>query len=127
MRLEEIAPYLPYRVKVLRPNKNISLEIVGITKEYILFNENGVETYGDFTHCKPILHPLSDLTNDEFNFIYENETDSESIEELVHMDSESFRCNKFSYIFWEALFKNHFDVFGLIEKGEAVDISTIQP
>ena len=119
LELKHITPYLPYS---LRASTRF-----GRGKEYCrtVTTGNIWNFVDDSTLDKIILRPLSDLGKDEYNFIYENETDFDSIESLINLDSYSFQCSKFSYIFWEKLFHYHFDVFGLIEKGFAIDINTL--
>ena len=124
LELKHIAPYFPY---VLIGDNNGTKFYLGTFDNML---GNGIETrsIGHWINnqVKPILRPLSNLTKDEYNFIYENETDFDSIESLISLDSYSFQCSKFSYLFWENLFHYHFDVFGLIEKGFAVDINTLE-
>lgn len=86
-------------------------------------------TYACFSgvcKVKPILRPLSDLTNDIYDFIYNKECDYPSIEDWINLDTESrFSC-KFSYEFWQLLYMHKFDIHGLIEKGEAIDVNTLK-
>lgn len=58
---------------------------------------------------KPILRPLSDMTEDE--------ADNIGIEWLSNYGSE----DKFSAAQFHNLLSLHFDLFGLIEIGEAID------
>jgi len=129
LELKHITPYLPYKLQILE-NNHVIRELYGINyngEELILsYNGIGEETVDiDESDFKPILRPLLDLVLDDFDVIYENETDFESMVDLTNLDAESFLCTKFSYQFWEKLFENHFDVFGLIKYGLAVDINTI--
>ena len=64
---------------------------------------------------KPILRPLSDLTKEGFVYLHNyltKEIDNDI--SLLH------------YRDIQILLKNHFDVFGLIEKGLAIDINTLK-
>lgn len=91
---------------------------------FILRNEN---TYADVkSFCKPILRPLSDLTNE----IIENE-DFEYLGytkycETFTMGGKQVGILAMPYYVLEKLFKNHFDVFRLIEKGLAVSIHDVE-
>ena len=78
-----------------------------------------------FKDIKPILRPLSDLTKDEYSFIYEYEMGYDSLEDFLKLDNESMLKNKFSYEFLTELFHYHFDFFGLIPEGLAIDINTL--
>jgi len=79
--------------------------------------------------CRLILRPLSDLTNENTIEFYKLDSiDLELIdinewtEELINMIIYN---DKFQLIQFDYLFKNHFDVFGLIDKGLAIDINTL--
>lgn len=125
LELKHLAPYLPYELKIAR------LSIDGDFKriEYSFRATNLVEVLR-YDNLKPILRPLSDLTK-------EIEEGKQPIAEWLMLckDSKgvwSFDTNDFST--WNVmavinevnlLFKNHFDVFGLIEKGLAIDINTL--
>jgi hypothetical protein len=147
LELKHLAPYLPYglRGEVRKPHylkeENPIGELIKVEK-----TEDGVmvkicsdinnEVFiraGEFAgedgwvyNFKPILRPLSDLKKDEFSFIYENETDYESLRDWLNLDFESKLTLKYSYLFWAELFRYYFDVFGLIEKGLAIDINTLE-
>ena len=128
LKLKELAPYLPYGLKAKGYWGVRTINTLHKEKEhhyYAEFEEKEKRREQIWT-IKPILRPLSDLTEEEFSFVYENETDYESIEQLVELDAESFLTCCFSYAFWQSLFENHFDVFGLIEKGIAIDINTLK-
>ena len=131
LELKHLAPYLPYKLMV-----NVDIwneELVGYTYEadgkhrvQILIKKDKKQkkiTYytPQLEHVKPILRLLSDLTDTTLKFSkYTNEqTDNFKngceygiIETLPYSDIIT-------------LFENHFDVFGLIEKGLAIDINTI--
>lgn len=116
LTLEHLIPYLPYQLKVLRPDNKTILEIKGINGQLIIFDRlDNVSQYGDIEQAKPILCPLSNLKNNRdlydfpVDYIIDNDKDSE-----LGMDE------------WNILFKNHYDVFGLIEKGLAIDINTLK-
>jgi hypothetical protein len=118
LELKHLAPYLPYGLKGIFRNRKEVLKscTIGFINREIL--------YGDF---KPILRPLSDLaTNNEvLDLLYK---ECQGIDENIDYWCEfkgdmtntciSFRAS-------QILFKHHFDVFGLIEKGLAIDINTI--
>jgi hypothetical protein len=161
LKLEHLAPYLPYGLKVQYVGVINGKELGKWDREYNklnIFDANEeprpkqkkgekiglikkVEIYLDYWKLRVgnghknifpntigkdaflILRPLSDLTKEQFSFIWENETDLESMEYLLSMDAETFLTNKFSYIFWNALFENKFDIFNLIEQGLAIPVT----
>ncbi len=91
----------------------------------IAFKQNRPNSSRKISEVKPILKPLSYLTKEEYNFIWNKEVEIECIEDFINLDPESrFTC-KYSYLFWQYLFENHFDIFNLIEQGLAIDINTI--
>jgi len=120
LTIEKLAPYLPYGLKAYHAFEKELLE-----REVTLYNVMNFIN-GD-TNAKIALRPLSDLTRDEYNFIYEKETDYDSIYDWLWLDVESRLATKFSYSFWQELFHYHFDIFELIDKGLAIDINTLKP
>ncbi|MCP4984868.1 MAG: hypothetical protein GY928_02025 [Colwellia sp.] len=116
LTIKHLAPYLPYGLKVnigkdLEKNSTLTCETILWYEMYAI---------------KPILRPLSDLINTNYHFIYDKETDIESIIKWVELDSDSRLTDKYSYEFWSMLFENHFDIFDLIENNLAIDINTIK-
>jgi len=75
---------------------------------------------------KPILRPLSDMTEGEHsdfeNISFSEDTKNwEYDEELKMSIGESTEFNRFAY-----LLSKHFDLFGLIEAGLAIDKTTLK-
>jgi hypothetical protein len=147
LELKHLAPYLPYK---LRFNGSLLgfvngfypyMDIKGSEAEQTSINTVLSEQW------KPILRPLSDLTKE-----YINEFEVSFIE---HIYSESWMAGGYDVLnvgyghkiksradmseiiistlkphtntWWvtQELFKWHFDVFGLIESGLAIDINTL--
>ena len=114
LELKHLAPYLPYGLKVIRENTFIEddfFTIYGATKDNIYINSDGNLVL--LSKVKPILRPLSDLTEDLLCISW--------IENIQEKELES-EC---PYEVWQVLFENHFDVLGLIEKGLAININTL--
>jgi hypothetical protein len=103
LELKHLAPYLPYGLSILDGWGDVR------TLDYSYLNN---------IHCKPILRPLSDLMSGEFmdNIISQKERI-----EIKKLNT----CHWLSYNSFQYLLKHHFDVFGLIEKGIAIDINTL--
>lgn len=127
LELKHIAPYLPYGLKVLRPDKKTILEIKGVNGNLIIFERIGnLSQYGDLSNSKPILRPLSDLTK-------EIDVDGERfvpIEKIKHWSFEGYTKlihgkidNSITAFHWNKLCEWHFDVFGLVEKDLAININ----
>jgi hypothetical protein len=107
LELKHLAPYLPYKLKYK------SLFNGSINNLYDLSTDINDNYWG--VKIKPILRPLSDLELDEFkNKIF-------NIEYIIDKETDA----DLGYYEWCFLFENHFDVFGLIEKGLAININTI--
>ena len=132
LTLEHLSPYLPYGMKVVSKINNYSYTLLGACKEEILIQDdlNGWYATNIF---KPILRPLSDLT---VEFFKEN-IDDAIVDFLINCEPEHNHfsvevCDKvigwtaISYEEYQLFFKNHFDVFGLTEKGLAIDINSIE-
>lgn len=134
LELKHIAPYLPYHLKChcmgLHINEAdsspLKVSIVGASIDFIEIHEIGrtvTEEY-HYSDVFPILRPLSDLVKNEFEDLYDSlHYHSQSLllrEDLVGNWAESMR-----YYDFKKLLANHFDVFGLIEKGLAIDKNSI--
>jgi len=147
LELKHLAPYLAYGVKCLTNlhkgnSKNWGeLLVYGLTSEHALFYpEHDEECAELFEDIKPILRPLSDLTKEiEVNgekFIPINEinriTDAQFTKRvnnffLVVDGLSAIRLSKGKYYDGiQKLFEWHFDVFGLIKAGLAIDINTLK-
>lgn len=147
LEFKHIAPYLPYSlgIKIL----NYQCDYVGIEYSVITgcyhigvmphFNYEGGSTGKSFDEFIPILRPLSDFTKEiEHNvrsFVPTNEIKNIDGEYYITLDSGclwlddvcslGFEATR-SYSLITTLFEWHFDVFGLIEKGLAIDINTFK-
>lgn len=137
-KLEHLTPYLPYGLKVVHifREKKEYHKLIGIEYNNAIIVSVGSylqnkNTYGkrinvDIGRIKPILRPLSDLTKEEYFSVWKFEMDEESlIFHFLDLDFESRFLDKYSLSFWNDLLSKHFDIFGLIEKGLAIDINTL--
>ena len=134
LELKDLAPYLPYELKVLCENQ-VYLMTIGNLKNYL---------EGRF-NIKPILRPLNDLAKEievsGEKFIATELLDSDEYPVDFFIDTkyeymidwiESYRNQKdYQLIFLpfgliNQLIEWHFDVFGLIPAGLAIDINTLE-
>jgi hypothetical protein len=120
LELKHLAPYLPYGLMCLAQGEDkAQFELQGISDVYYAdLHEIGrtvCEQY-DFEDTFPILRPLSDLT--EYSYTIGSYSNLEDFKTCVY-NREVYALE------WEDLLKHHFDVFGLIEKGLAIDINTL--
>ena len=120
--IRDLCARVPYGVKYMRYswNYDIDQELPVIeTLECVdkdgYINHRRVYTVGDI---KPYLFPLSSMTDEqkkelqELHFDYISDEIFNDIEFVYHYDCVHL-------IEW--LIKNHFDIYGLIEKGLAID------
>lgn len=125
LELKHLAPYLPYEVWGYFPKEKYQFKIKGIGYSQIVDNELIItDTYDEFRFedVKPILRPLSDLKKREFALYIPSKCDFD-----LDFDTEDLTGFNFIELLDEMnfLFEHHFDVFGLIEKGLAIDINTL--
>lgn len=120
LELKHLAGYLPYGLKMYwEDNQNRTQkawELKCDAVDFVLNNQN-----------KPILHPLSDLTKE----IKVNGEKFVPIDRLTNMarinyemglltiDKDMTLKDYFKLLEW------HFDIYGLIENGLAIDINTL--
>ena len=97
------------------------------------------EFYVDIDKFKPILHPLSDFTkeieHDGETFVPReqlNKNKSVTLIEVKNTNGEievfngkTTNIRFFEYCIIEKIIEWHFDVANLIEKGEAIDVNTL--
>ena len=138
LELKHLAPYLPYKLKgTSNRDYNIqSVDMIGLDDRRISINKRNViadllYTYDEF---KTILRPLSDLTKKiqiaefyaSFTAHIRRITGFE-IDTDLDVDTEGcYYIDFYDYqLILEFLYGYHFDVFGLIEKGLAIDINTL--
>lgn len=132
LEIKHIAPYLPFDVttKLRTDNEYPVYTIVGLTPKGILtIGDNGhnlLET--KFEDCLPVLRPLSDLTN-EIEHNGEKFVPIERLTEKCKLQQKLFGLQNtidLKAIDYLKLIEYHFDVFGLIEQGLAVNFNDVK-
>ncbi len=136
LELKHLAAYLPYGLKVLHTKKNMILIISGIyfetnKDEYFKYRLLNWEHIVLSNEAKPILRPLSDLTKEiEVNggFVPKERLDQSCLTLFYPTEklTEIHGIMSAPYIIIIHLLEWHFDVFGLIKAGLAIDINTIK-
>ncbi len=135
LELKHLAPYLPYGVKYYTDGLGTSRKIECKNAQHVIDNQE---------LSKLILRPLSDLTREidhngkkqcVLDWWYDIEVSQRNDYEVLGKIPEYWKTvvdnielNGFAHIdhgFMNILFEWHFDVFGLIPKGLAIDINTI--
>jgi hypothetical protein len=142
LELKHLAPYLPYELKIYMEDlryhgKPFYWELGKTTNiKDVLENKN-----------KPILRPLSDLTKEIYHnaekFVPIDRIKKRMLKDIKYIDKDSVQSIHFSkgnvciisinyevvgecpLEFYNSLVGWHFDVFGLIEAGLAIDLNTI--
>jgi hypothetical protein len=145
LKFENVSPYLPYGLKCMyknevfemtslfRPSK-LSINHLFYKKVWPVWADDSSEFNHDYLHkksccgkghslkdIKPILRPLSDLLNPEFRQIAHDLGADIDYEAAVY-DIQRGWTKQHLY---EILLQNHFDVFGLIDAGLAIDYNTL--
>jgi hypothetical protein len=135
LELKHLAPYLPYGLKILRDGKVMALSALDkpykTNDDYFVRGETKVVngTYrqttsfrvgkNDTDKFKPVLRPMSDLNIDDGAWA----SYAEEIPVAIEMDCV---LEDLPYYIIEQMIANHYDVFGLIDKGLAIDINTLE-
>ncbi len=120
LKLKHIAPYLPYQLLCLEKTVDstpIKGELISIKKTALCYIEHPEWEYFKFSidRIKPILRPLSDLMK---QIKWEDGT-------YQMTDEDDFDLENTSYNTVQEYLKRHFDIFGLIDAGLAVDINSL--
>lgn len=148
-----MAMSLPYGLKILRPDNKTVMTMSGIVENmHIIFSEKNDITYGSVNsnRNKPILNPLSDLIKeiehkgekfvplyklfqppiDKEDCAFTNERKSYRLYAPIGHDVLKYDVNKDCNVntFWvvQKLAEWHIDFAGLIEKGDAIDVNTLE-
>jgi hypothetical protein len=146
LKLKHLAGYLPYGLKVRYGTSEIK-EVVALF--HLLIDDENKYLPIDFCLrdryiATPILHPLSDLTKsitiDGITFVPNTwiddniKTNVEIYKFLngeISLDIETENYNQTidlmdGYLIMQKLLEWHFDIYGLIDKGLAIDINTLK-
>lgn len=134
LELKHLAAYLPYKLQWCFEGEDFSHEVIG----FELNTVHLLSPYNDYGRCtiyegKPILRPLSDLTkeiehNGEILVFSDVYLSNSKIEMLLDQSLCLFNnpLNSLDYNSINLLLKYHFDIFGLIDAGLAIDINTLK-
>jgi hypothetical protein len=116
LELKHLAPYLPYELKY-KFNNTIYYYQHCSTREF------------DYENSRPILRPLSDLQKEiEVNgekFVPQKKMPYLDFDWLITSVNPQEFVMKNNYEDILKLFEWHFDIFGLIKNGLAIDINTL--
>lgn len=133
LELKHIAPYLPYGLRIKGETHGDIEELTGLSGGCVMINGN-IKAWCDIFDVKPILRPLSDLTN-EIEHNGEKFVPIEYLEDKYYTIDLHKQCmrlleeegenwiNQTDYMLIDYLFEWHFDVFGLIDNNLAININ----
>ena len=127
LELKHLAPYLPYGIKIYDGTYSKTVVI-----NHMTYGQHDIGLGRLFNPCYdyrmglPILRPLSDFCGQRIakESMIDLSCGYEVVEEIWSLE-ESNDINSISYGVIDILFKNHVDVFNLIEKGLAININTL--
>lgn len=115
--LEELAPYLPYNLPMYRLNRLAEWKAIHLGLGNIGDVIESLERY------QLIVRPMSDIHTVQWREIASENARSNNDDYLIQREFNTKSCLSYDFKMW--LIKNHFDVFGWIERGLAIDINTI--
>ena len=122
--IKDLCARLPYGVKVLFENKVFSIDYISAAYEEIKLDIPDNYTL-DITNIKPYLFPLSSMTRKQLfdvqEIIGKNEIEIEDgFLHIINYDRNTITYLEILAVF-EWFYKNHFDIYGLIPMGLALD------
>lgn len=131
--LSQIASYLPYKLKLLWVNSHNDSGETLVSEMTINKLEYVLRGYNKHATVKLILKSMNDLTNKELDSAmwkigHRSHIDWTTTEREYWIE----KCGRdgwikdIPYAIMTYLFENHYDVFGLIEQGLAVDAKTLK-
>lgn len=139
LELKHLSPYLPYGVDCFVQGEGVTkFNIVGLNTNFVEYHEKGrsVTEQCPYEDCFLILRPLIDFNNFDLQvvsnrvFIPMDFCDNENIisihtptkNHLISINSKEITEETPLYLY-KYLLERHFDVFGLIDKGLAININ----
>ena len=136
LELKHLAPYLPYGLMFMRVEENCDRSTLPVTwlgtyyQQETNLNCNSLRDLlnGNYKEPKLILRPLSDLTKTEFEMDSLHKGAIQFMDETANLpqNSRTSHVGSIMYADMLKLFEWHFDVFGLIPEGLAIDINTLE-
>lgn len=133
LKIEHLTPYLPYKLKYIDKDSG-EITIMRTISAEINLIDLGWGNAHELEEFKPILRPLSDLTKEiEHNgerfvpLYYLAGKYGDNIGEWVYLFKRNVQdLDDAPYKAFQKLLSWHFDVFGLIAVGLAIDINTLK-
>ena len=121
--LKDLCARLPYGVKISVDNRIESLQGINVSDNVV---EYGSFLSSDIEEVKPYLFPLSSMNEEQEDEWYEVFVDPLSKKLDRHTRQEGLQLQADAQAFGiEYLLKNHFDIYGLIPMGLAIDATNL--
>lgn len=114
LEIKHIAPYLEHglRCKIVNGDKELIGTLNGLYADGSCVFADIVESEHGFESIKPLLKPLSELSDEEIE-------DIERREGIDCVNIIGFRTETLEYRTFQDLVSKHYDIFGLIDNGLA--------
>lgn len=128
LKIEHLAPYLPYELKYIDKDSK-KVEVMRSISTEINLIDMGWGNAHELKEFKPILRPITDISYEEIeNLGYRYEVrELDCGEYMIFRDADnSSNPLKWAFEDVQKLFEWNFDVFGLIKKGLAIDVNSIE-
>lgn len=122
LTLEHLAPYLPYETPIMPLYRSMSMGL-GYNEITLSFD---VMHYFQIEDINPILRPLSEYKDINSKSMNNLDTDLQIQVEIWDLANKKIAFQSISYGTAMECFANHIDIFGLIDKGLAIDINSIE-
>lgn len=117
-----LAPYLPYGLNVFTDAFSTENKIYKMVfKNETVSYRGGIEVNDVINYCKPILKPLTDITEEEYVIL----DGCHNFSSMRFSDLEK-DPTRYPYTIVQKLIEWHYDVFGLIEKGLAISVHDVE-
>jgi hypothetical protein len=135
LKLEELLPYLRYRLKCLNQNlpdtEMVVEELIGVSNHITwsgIFNARHGSNHIPICGIKPILKPFSYFSGKRIcrDVMEELQCDLDSVHELWQLEDGSKTLEQIKVKTYNVMCKNHIDFNRLIEKGLAININTLE-
>lgn len=119
LELKHLAGYLPYGLYLMIYDVVCEIEGVDLHRKDTIIAER---VNYKLSEIKPILHPLSEIKRGEL----EKEGFSSHIDYLTHENKGSEWTLKAPFNMVQYLLSQHYDVYGLIPAGLAINFNTLK-
>ena len=129
--IQELAAYLPWEVEAIHLHRDITVKILGLQLDLDVIHSNG-KTPIQF--IKPILYTLSSLTKEiehkgkkfvPIDYIADKYYTQNWVSQLERCIEDERWVYHLDYSLVLHLLEWHMDIFGLLDRGLAVDKTTI--